>query len=80
MNDLADVLRFLGYDEVRTADGEDWKPVDEIDGRLDGANTDNVHLMICGRWSPSCRLKDPDTGQRIAVARQPDSDGAEPED
>jgi hypothetical protein len=77
MNELVGVLSKLGYTEVRPADGEDWKPVDEVNGRLDGATTDDVHLMICGRWSPSCRLKDPDTGQRIAVARQPDS--AEPE-
>jgi hypothetical protein len=78
MNDLLDVLRFLGYDEVRTAGGE-WKPVSDVNGRLDGASTDDVHVIVNGRWSPSCRLKDPDTGQRIAVARQPDSEAAEPE-
>jgi len=69
MNDLSDVLRFLGYDEVRTAGGGEWTPVDEINGRLDGANTGDVHVMIYGRWSPSCRLRDGETGERVAVAR-----------
>jgi hypothetical protein len=69
MIDLLDVLRFLGYDEVRTADGGDWKPVSEVNGRLDGATTNDVHVLVNGRWSPSCRLRDGDTGERVAVAR-----------
>ena len=73
MNDLLSVLRFLGYDEVRAADGSEWQAADEVNGRLRGATTDEVHVMVHDRWSPPCRLVDPSTGERVAVARSPES-------
>jgi hypothetical protein len=73
MNDLVAVLRFLGFEEVRPVESGEWAPVSEVNGRLDGASTDEVHVLMHDRWSPSCRLVDPDSGERVAVARQPES-------
>jgi len=77
VTDLAAVLRFLGFEEVRPVESGEWAPVSEVNGRLDGASTDEVHVLVHDRWTPPCRLVDPDSGERVAVARKPE--GAEPE-
>jgi hypothetical protein len=65
------VLRFLGFEEVRPVESGEWTPVSEVNGRLDGASTDDVHVLVHDRWAPPCRLVDPETGERVAVARGP---------
>lgn len=79
MTDLAAVLRFLGFGEVRPVESGEWAPVSGVNGRLDGASTDDVHVLVHDRWTPPCRLVDPETGERVAVAREPESDSAETE-
>jgi len=73
VTDLVAVLRFLGFGEVRPVESGEWAPVSDLNGRLHGATTDEVHVMVHDRWSPPCRLVDPSTGERVAVARSPES-------
>jgi hypothetical protein len=73
MTDLVAVLRFLGFGEVRPVESGEWAPVSDLNDPLHGASTDEVHVLVHDRWTPPCRLVDPSTGERVAVARSPES-------
>ena len=66
MNDAIEVLRFLGYDEIRLRDG-DWRPISEPNGGL--GTTDDTYV-IQEDEPPRIRLRDPETGEEIGRARR----------
>jgi hypothetical protein len=71
MNDIRDdvhgILEFLGYGEIRTADGGQWEPLDAVDGRF--GTTDETEI-ISRKNVPTCRLIDAGAGEQIATARK----------
>jgi hypothetical protein len=66
MNDVLEVLRLLGYDEIRLQ-GESWKPLSEMNGAL--GTTDKTYV-IQEEERPRIRLRDPETGEEIGRARR----------
>jgi len=68
VTDLLDVLRHMGYHEVRTAETGEWTPTAETNGQLDGETTDTLHVLV---WSdsPTAVLQDTETGETVAEAR-----------
>ena len=70
MTDLLDVLKHMGFLEVRTAaDARSWTPTAETGGQLDGETTDSVHVIVWKRKA-TAELRDSDTGERVGEARQ----------
>jgi len=66
-HDVAGTLRFLGYGEIRTADGGQWRPLDAVDSRF--GTTDETEILS-RKNRPTCRLLDRETGERLATARK----------
>ena len=66
MNEVTEVLRALGYDEIRLED-RDWRPLSEINGVL--GTTDETYI-IQEDEPPRIRLRDPETGKEIGRARR----------
>lgn len=66
MNDVVEVLRHLGYDEIRLQD-ESWQPLSKLNGDL--GTTDETYV-IQEDESPRIRLKDPETDEEIGQARR----------
>lgn len=66
MNDALEVLRFLGYDEIRLQ-GENWKPLSEMNSTL--GTTDEIHV-IQEDEPPRIRLREAETGEEIGRARK----------
>jgi len=77
MNDVFEVLRLLGYDEIRLQ-GEDWQPLSETNGTL--GTTDETYV-IQEDERPRIRLRDPETGEEIGRARResPPTEEEEPQ-
>jgi hypothetical protein len=70
------VLRALGYTEVRPAGGEEWRPLEQVNGRYGTTDETSIHLPEPGR--PHVELQDLESGEAVGWARKPDgqrSDG-----
>jgi hypothetical protein len=66
-HDVHGTLRFLGYGEIRTADGGQWKSLEAVDGRF--GTTDETEI-VSRKNVPTCRLLDRETGEQVATARK----------
>lgn len=67
LHDVHDILEHLGYGEVRAADGNDWQPLDAVNGRY--GTTDETKILS-RKNRPTCRLVDRETGEQVATARK----------
>lgn len=67
MKDVADVLRFLGYRQIRTDAGGDWRPIGAARGRF--GTTDRTDILT-RKHAATARLVDRETGELVATARK----------
>ena len=74
MKDVIEILRSLGYDEIRLGD-KHWRPLADANGRL--GTTDDTYV-IQEDEPPRIRLRDPETGEEIGQARRSLPSGADP--
>lgn len=71
MNDVKEVLEHMGFNELRDAETGEWKPLDAVNGHY--GTTDDTQLILPATEENVCRLKDPETGEELATARQSES-------
>jgi len=77
MKDVLGILEHLGYGELRPEEGApergscagDWRPIEDVNGRLDGVTTDDVDV-ISRKRKATARLVDRETGELVATARK----------
>jgi hypothetical protein len=67
MNDVASVLKRLGYGEVRLNGGE-WVPLSTLNGEL--GTTDETEIRIPSSWDHRVRLVDAETEKPVGRARK----------
>ena len=56
----------MGYGEIRFR-GEDWQPLESVNGELGTTSETEIHDR---KGTPTCRLVDGDTGERVGRARR----------
>jgi hypothetical protein len=66
MKDVIEVLRSLGYSEIRLGDKR-WRPLADANGTL---GTTDETCVIQEDEPPRIRLRDPETGEEIGRARR----------
>ncbi|MFB6230434.1 MAG: hypothetical protein ABEL04_04685 [Salinibacter sp.] len=74
MNDAKEVLRHMGFTEIRDESTGKWESLDNVNGRY--GTTDDTHLILPENEEGVCRLVDPDTEEQIATARKSVSNSA----
>lgn len=73
MNDAKEVLKHIGYTEVRDRREEGWKPMEAVNGRY--GTTDDTHLIVPQEehqpddGTKICLLIEEETGERVGTAR-----------
>lgn len=74
MNDAKEVLKHIGYTEVRNRREKEWKPMEAVNGLY--GTTDDTHLIVPQEdhqpddGTKICLLIDSGTGERVGTARK----------
>jgi hypothetical protein len=71
MNDIRDdvqgTLRHLGFCELRPTGGDEWAPLDRVNGQF---GTTAETTIIHRKGEPTARLVDRESGETVATARR----------
>lgn len=74
MNDAKEVLKHIGYTELRDRREKEWELMEAVNGRY--GTTDDTHLIVPEEedqpddGTKICLLIDPETGEKIGTARK----------